>query len=90
MGMNLRLLVVVLGLRVLLVVRDVLLGLLDVQGVDQLLLARGLFVIMHYYRGQSAKIHKSIQIRSKSQQNLLYWVDHVFTKIMKHNFWSSG
>ena len=37
--MNLRLLVVVLGLRSLLVVRDVLLGLLGVRGVDQLLLA---------------------------------------------------
>ena len=71
--MNLRLLVVVLGLRSLLVVQDVLLGLL---GVDQLLLARSLFVITYYYRGQSARVHTSIQIRSKSQQNLR--VDHNF------------
>jgi len=48
MGVNLRLLVVVLGLQSLLVVRDVLLGLLGVRGVDQLLLAKGLFVITNY------------------------------------------
>jgi len=41
MGVNLRLLAVVLGLWGLLVVRDVLLGPLGVHGVDQLLLARG-------------------------------------------------
>ena len=46
--MNLRLLVVVLGLQSLLVVRDVLLGLLGVRGVDQLLLTKGLFVITNY------------------------------------------
>ena len=45
MGVNLRLLVVVLGL---LVVRDVLLGPLGVRGIDQLLLAKGLFVITNY------------------------------------------
>ena len=71
MGVNLRLLVVVLGLQSLLVVRDVLLGPLGVWGVDQLLLAKGLFVITNYKGGQSAKVHKSIQIRSKSHQNLL-------------------
>ena len=48
MGVNLRLLVVVLGLRCLLVVRYVLLGPLGVRGVDQLLLAKGLFVITNY------------------------------------------
>ena len=56
MGMNLRLLVVVLGLRSHLVVRYVLLGLLGVRGVDQLLLTRGLFVITSYYRVQSARM----------------------------------
>ena len=71
MGVNLGLLVVVLGLQRLLVVRDVLLGLLGVWCVDQLLLARGLFIIMYYYRGQSERTHKNIQIRFKSQQNLL-------------------
>ena len=40
MGVNLRLLVVVLGLRGLLVVRDVLLGLLGVRGVDLLFSSR--------------------------------------------------
>ena len=30
-----------------------------------------LIVITDYYRGQSAKMHKITQIRSKSQQNLL-------------------
>ena len=40
MGVNLRLLVVVLGLRSHLVVWDVLLGPLGVRGVDQLLLAK--------------------------------------------------
>ena len=48
MGVNLRLLILVLGLQSLLVVRDVLLGLLGVRGVDQLLPAKGLFVIMNY------------------------------------------
>lgn len=48
MGVNLRLLIVVLGLQSLLVVRDVLLGPLVVRGVDQLLLAKGLFVITNY------------------------------------------
>ena len=48
MGVNLRLLVVVLGLQSLLVVRDVLLGPLVFRGVDQLLLAKGLFVITNY------------------------------------------
>ena len=48
MGVNLRLLVVVLGLQSLLFVRDVLLGPLGVRGVDQLLLAKGLFVITNY------------------------------------------
>jgi len=48
MGVNLRLLVVVLGLQSLLVVRDVLLGPLGVRGVDQLLLAKGLFAITNY------------------------------------------
>ena len=47
MGVNLRLLVVVLGLWVLRIFWDVLLGLLGVRGVDQLLLARGLFVITY-------------------------------------------
>ena len=47
MGVNLRLLVVVLGLQSLPVVRDVLLGPLGVRGVDQLL-AKGLFVITNY------------------------------------------
>ena len=46
--MNLRLLLVVLDLQSLLVVRDVLLGPLVVRGVDQLLLAKGLFVIANY------------------------------------------
>ena len=48
MGVNLRLLVVVLDLRSLLVVRDVLLGPLGIQGVDQLLLTKGLFIITNY------------------------------------------
>ena len=71
MGVNLRLLVVILGPRSHLVVRYVLLGPLGVRGVDQLLLAKGLFVITNYYRAQSARMHKTTQIRSKSQQNLL-------------------
>ena len=41
-------LVVVLGLRSLLVVQYVLLGPLRIRGVNQLLLAKGLFVIMNY------------------------------------------
>ena len=81
MGVNLRLLIVVIGLWVLLIFWDVLLGLLGVRCVDQLLLARGLFIITYYYRGQSAKVHKCIQISSKSQQNLLYRVDHDFKKL---------
>ena len=48
MDVNLRLLVVVLGLQGLLVVRDVLLGPLGVRGVDQLLLAKGQFAITKY------------------------------------------
>ena len=48
MGVNLRLLVVVLGLQSLPVVRDILLGPLVVRGVDQLLLAKGLFAITNY------------------------------------------
>ena len=48
MGVNLRLLVVVLDLRSLLVVRYVLLGLLGAQGVDKLLLAKGLFAFTNY------------------------------------------
>ena len=48
MGVNLRLLIVVLSLWSLLVVRDVVLGPLGVRGVDQLLLAKGLFVITNY------------------------------------------
>ena len=48
MGVNLRLLVVVLGLQSLLIVRDVLLGPLGVWGVDKLLLAKGLFVNTNY------------------------------------------
>ena len=48
MGVNLRLLIVILGPQSLLVVRDVLLGPLGVRGVDQLLLAKGLFVITNY------------------------------------------
>ena len=48
MGVNLRLLVVVLGLQSHLVVRYVLLGPLGVRGVDQLLLAKGLFAITNY------------------------------------------
>ena len=48
MGVNLRLLVDVLGLQSLLVVQDVLLGPLGVRGVDQLLLAKGLFVNTNY------------------------------------------
>ena len=66
MGVNLRLLVDVLGLQSLLVVQDVLLGPLGIQGVDQLLLAKGLFVIYELLKGQSARVHKSIQIRSKT------------------------
>jgi len=71
MGVNLRLLIVVLGLRSLLIVRYILLGPLGVRGVDQLLLAKGLFVITNHYRGQSAQVHKNVQIRSKTHQNLL-------------------
>ena len=48
MGVNLRLLIVVLGLRSLLIVQYVLLGPLGVWGVDQLLLAKGLFIITNY------------------------------------------
>ena len=48
MAVNLRLLVVVLDLRSLLVVRYVLLGPLGVRDVDQLLLAKDLFVITNY------------------------------------------
>ena len=48
MGVKLRLLVVVLGLQSLHIVRDVLLGPLGIRGVDQLLLAKGLFVITNY------------------------------------------
>ena len=48
MGVNLRLFIVVLALQSLLFVRDVLLGPLGVQGIDQLLLAKGLFVITNY------------------------------------------
>ena len=48
MGVNLRLLIVVLGLRSLLVVRYVLLSPLGVRSVDQLLLAKGIFVITNY------------------------------------------
>ena len=48
MGVNLRLLVVILGLQRLLIVRDILLGPLGIRGVDQLLLAKGLFVITNY------------------------------------------
>jgi len=48
MGVKLRLLAVVLDLRSLLVVQDVLLGPLGVRGVDQLLLAKGLFVNSNY------------------------------------------
>jgi len=48
MGVNLRILIVILGSQSLLVVRDVLLGPLGVRGVDQLLLAKGLFVITNY------------------------------------------
>ena len=48
MGVNLRLLVVILGLRSHLVVRYVLQGPLGIRGVEQLLLAKGLFVIMNY------------------------------------------
>ena len=47
-GVNLRLLIVVLGLQSLFVVQDILLGPLGVWGVDQLLLAKGLFVITNY------------------------------------------
>ena len=48
MGVNLRLLVVVLGLQSHLVVRYVLLGPLGVWGVDHLLLTKDLFVITNY------------------------------------------
>ena len=48
MDVNLRLLIVVLGLQSLLVVQYVLLGPLGVRGVDQLLLAKGLFVNTNY------------------------------------------
>ena len=48
MGVNLRLLVVVLVVRSHLVVRHVLLGSLGVRDVGQLLLAKGLFVITNY------------------------------------------
>ena len=48
MGVNLRFLIVVLGIRSHLVVRYVLLGPLGVRGVDQLLLAKDLFVITNY------------------------------------------
>ena len=48
MGVNLGLLVVILGLQSLLIVLDVLLGPLGARGVDQLLLAMGLFVNTNY------------------------------------------
>ena len=48
MGVNLRLLVVVLGLRSHLVVRYELLGPLGVRGIDQLLFAKGLLVNTNY------------------------------------------
>ena len=59
MGVNLRLLVVVLGLQSLLVVQDVLLSPLGVRGVDQLLLAKGRFVITNY---QGAKVQKCTKV----------------------------
>jgi len=46
--MNLRLLIVILGLRSLLIVPYILLGPLGIRGVDQLLLAKGLFVNTNY------------------------------------------
>ena len=48
MGVNLRLLIVVLGLQSHLVVQYILLGPLGVRGIDQLLIAKGLFVITSY------------------------------------------
>ena len=44
---------------------------------------RDLFVITYDYRDQNAKVNKTAQIRSNSQQNLFYRVDHDFIRIMK-------
>ena len=69
MGVNLRLLVVVLGLWVLLIFWDVLLGLLGVRCVDQLLLARGLFELRINIGAKGKKIAQKypnkIQITTK-------------------------
>ena len=42
-----------------------------------------LIVITYKYRGQSARMHNTAQIRSNSQPNLFYRVDHDFIRIMK-------
>ena len=42
-----------------------------------------LIVITYKYKGQGATMHKTTQIRSNSQQNLFYRVDHDFIRIMK-------
>ena len=42
-----------------------------------------LIVNTYKYRGQSARMHKTDQIRSNSQQNLFYRVEHDFIRIMK-------
>ena len=42
-----------------------------------------LIVNTYKYRGQSARMHKTAQMRSNSQQNLFYRVEHDFIRIMK-------
>ena len=42
-----------------------------------------LVAITYKHKDQSAKMHKNAQIRSNSQQNLFYQVDHDFIRIMK-------
>jgi hypothetical protein len=44
---------------------------------------RVLFVDMYKVGGQSAKVQKSSQARSKSLENLFNQVDHDFRRIMK-------
>jgi hypothetical protein len=44
---------------------------------------RVLFVNTHKGEGKSAKVHESIQIRSKTHQNLVYGVGQDFKRIMK-------
>ena len=42
-----------------------------------------LVVITYKHKDQSARMHKTAQIRSNSQQNLFYRVEHDFIRIMK-------